>query len=220
MASSGQPSLTALEDPWVDRLIWRALKRGAGPLSRRLHGRRWTATGPKMRSTRRWSGSAARADDRSGARRLRNRPGAHPTTRLSLASRDFVCSARATARTGAPALSRSDRRAARPVARPLRLRLLLDCHSMPPPAAGVAQMVFGDCRGRTADGWISRMRWPSPRVAVSRRAQRSFRRRSRDRSPRTAGARQSTRSSSRSTGVAIWARGSRLPAPASTRLQP
>src|SRR6476646_4356951 len=28
MASSGQPSLTALEDPWVDRMIWRAVKRG------------------------------------------------------------------------------------------------------------------------------------------------------------------------------------------------
>jgi N-formylglutamate amidohydrolase len=34
--------------------------------------------------------------------------------------------------------------------------VLLDCHSMPPPPAGVAQMVFGDCRGRTADGWVSR----------------------------------------------------------------
>jgi N-formylglutamate amidohydrolase len=33
--------------------------------------------------------------------------------------------------------------------------LLLDCHSMPPPPDGVAPIVFGDCRGRTADGWIS-----------------------------------------------------------------
>jgi N-formylglutamate amidohydrolase len=33
--------------------------------------------------------------------------------------------------------------------------LLLDCHSMPPPAAGVPPIVFGDCRGRTAAGSIS-----------------------------------------------------------------
>ena len=33
--------------------------------------------------------------------------------------------------------------------------LLLDCHSMPPPQ-GIPPVVFGDCRGRTADEWISR----------------------------------------------------------------
>ena len=33
--------------------------------------------------------------------------------------------------------------------------LLIDCHSMPPPPDGVPPIVFGDCRGRSADGWIS-----------------------------------------------------------------
>jgi N-formylglutamate amidohydrolase len=33
--------------------------------------------------------------------------------------------------------------------------LLLDCHSMPPPPAGIPPVVFGDCRGRTADPWVS-----------------------------------------------------------------
>ena len=33
--------------------------------------------------------------------------------------------------------------------------LLLDCHSMPPPPTGVPPIVFGDCRGRTADAWVS-----------------------------------------------------------------
>jgi N-formylglutamate amidohydrolase len=33
--------------------------------------------------------------------------------------------------------------------------LLLDCHSMPPPPEGVPPVIFGDCRGRTADAWIS-----------------------------------------------------------------
>jgi N-formylglutamate amidohydrolase len=32
--------------------------------------------------------------------------------------------------------------------------LLLDCHSMPPPAAGVPAIIFGDCHGRTAASWI------------------------------------------------------------------
>ena len=34
--------------------------------------------------------------------------------------------------------------------------LLLDCHSMPPPPDGIPPVVFGDCRGRTADSWLSR----------------------------------------------------------------
>jgi N-formylglutamate amidohydrolase len=33
--------------------------------------------------------------------------------------------------------------------------LLLDCHSMPPPPDGIAPIVFGDCRGRTAEPWLS-----------------------------------------------------------------
>jgi N-formylglutamate amidohydrolase len=34
--------------------------------------------------------------------------------------------------------------------------LLIDCHSMPPPAPGVAEIVFGDRFGRTCDDWLSR----------------------------------------------------------------
>ena len=33
--------------------------------------------------------------------------------------------------------------------------LLLDCHSMPPPPAGVPPIVFGDGRGRTTDPLLS-----------------------------------------------------------------
>jgi N-formylglutamate amidohydrolase len=33
--------------------------------------------------------------------------------------------------------------------------LLLDCHSMPPPPQGIPPVVFGDCKGRTADAWVS-----------------------------------------------------------------
>jgi N-formylglutamate amidohydrolase len=34
--------------------------------------------------------------------------------------------------------------------------LLLDCHSMPPPAMGVPPIVLGDCHGRSAAAWITR----------------------------------------------------------------
>ena len=30
LAAAGKPSLTTLEDPFVDRLVWRALQRGCG----------------------------------------------------------------------------------------------------------------------------------------------------------------------------------------------
>jgi N-formylglutamate amidohydrolase len=33
--------------------------------------------------------------------------------------------------------------------------LLLDCHSMPPPPPRIPPVVFGNCRGRTADAWLS-----------------------------------------------------------------
>jgi N-formylglutamate amidohydrolase len=34
--------------------------------------------------------------------------------------------------------------------------LLIDCHSMPPPPGGSPPIVYGDCRGRSADAWVSR----------------------------------------------------------------
>jgi N-formylglutamate amidohydrolase len=43
--------------------------------------------------------------------------------------------------------------------------LLLDCHSMPPPPEGVPPLVFGDCRGRSADPWIG-----VEAIAIARRA--------------------------------------------------
>jgi N-formylglutamate amidohydrolase len=33
--------------------------------------------------------------------------------------------------------------------------LLIDCHSMPPPPKGTPPIIFGDCRGRTAERWMS-----------------------------------------------------------------
>ena len=35
------------------------------------------------------------------------------------------------------------------------IAILLDCHSMPPPARGIPPIVFGDCHGRSAAPWAS-----------------------------------------------------------------
>jgi N-formylglutamate amidohydrolase len=43
--------------------------------------------------------------------------------------------------------------------------LLLDCHSMPPPPAGVTPLVFGDCRGRTSEPWIG-----AEAIAIAKRS--------------------------------------------------
>jgi N-formylglutamate amidohydrolase len=42
--------------------------------------------------------------------------------------------------------------------------LLLDCHSMPPPAAGIPPIIFGDCHGRSAAAWVSA---EAQRIALS-----------------------------------------------------
>lgn len=157
MAAAGQESLAALEDPLVDRLVWRALQRGCGAV---------IATTPRA------AVDCNRAEDEvdpavvEGPRRGR-------------------MTARARGGLGiVPARTQQHgylwRRAISPIQLEERLdqahrpyhdaiedqlallldrfgcAVLLDCHSMPPPPGGVAQMVFGDCRGRTADGWVSR----------------------------------------------------------------
>jgi len=44
MASAGKPALATLEDPFVDRLVWRALQRGCGFLSHRARTATSSAT--------------------------------------------------------------------------------------------------------------------------------------------------------------------------------
>ncbi len=52
-AAAGQGALTSLEDPLVDRLVWRALKRGCGAVIARTRGPPSTATAPRTTSIRR-----------------------------------------------------------------------------------------------------------------------------------------------------------------------
>ena len=156
LSGGGKSALTPLEDPLVDRLVWRALQRGCGAV---------IARAPRA------AVDCNRAED-----------DVDPSV-IDGAKRGRV-SARARGGLGiVPARTPQHgylwRRAITPVQLEERLAqahrpyheaietllalltdrfgcaLLLDCHSMPPPPEGVAPIVFGDCRGRTADGWIS-----------------------------------------------------------------
>jgi N-formylglutamate amidohydrolase len=124
-ASAGRPALSMLEDPLVDRLVWRALQRGCGAVIAR---------------TPRAAVDCNRAEDDidpsvvDGARRGR---------------------VTARARGGLGIVPSRTQQHGYLWRRPITPLLLIDCHSMPPPE-GTPPIVFGDCRGRTAEPWVSR----------------------------------------------------------------
>jgi N-formylglutamate amidohydrolase len=165
MAAAGQPALSTLEDPLVDRLVWRALQRGCGAVIAR---------------TPRAAIDCNRAEDEvdpavvDGARRgrmtarTRGGLGIVParTQQHGYLWRRSIDTRQLDAR-----LNQAHRPYHRAIEQQVELLLdrfgtvlLLDCHSMPPPPAGIPPIVFGDCRGRTADAWIS-----NGAVAIARR---------------------------------------------------
>jgi N-formylglutamate amidohydrolase len=157
MAAGGRSSLVMLEDPLVDRLIWRALKRGCGAV---------IAQAPRAAI------DCNRAEDEvdpaviDGARRgrisarARGGLGIVParTPQHGYLWRRAISPKQLEAR-----LDEAHRPFHRAIGAQLGLlldrfgvALLLDCHSMPPPPADVPPIVFGDCRGQTADHWLSK----------------------------------------------------------------
>ncbi|MGN6590810.1 MAG: N-formylglutamate amidohydrolase [Sphingomicrobium sp.] len=156
MASGGKPALTTLEDPFVDRLVWRALQRGCGAVIARTPraavdcNRSEDEIDPSVVDGARRGRVSARARGGLGIVPARTQqhgylwrraisPG-QLDERLTQAHRPYHSAIEAqlallTAKFGCA--------------------LLLDCHSMPPPPDGIPPVVFGDCRGRTADRWIS-----------------------------------------------------------------
>jgi N-formylglutamate amidohydrolase len=166
MASAGKPSLTLLEDPWVDRLVWRALQRGCGAVIARAPraaidcNRAEDEVDPSIVDGARRGRVSARA--RGGLGIVPTRTQQHGylwrramsprqlDDRLSQAHRPYHAAIEA--------------QLASLVER-FGCALLLDCHSMPPAPDGVPPVVFGDGRGRTAGGWLS-----AEAVAVTRRA--------------------------------------------------
>jgi N-formylglutamate amidohydrolase len=166
MASGGKQALATLEDPLVDRLVWRALQRGCGAVIARTPraaidcNRAEDEVDPSVVDGARRGRISARARGGLGIVPARTqqhgylwRRAISPKQldeRLSEAHRPYHAAIEAQL---ALIIER------------FGCALLLDCHSMPPPPDGVPPVVFGDCRGRTADAWIS-----AEAVAVSRRA--------------------------------------------------
>lgn len=166
LAAAGKPSLTTLEDPLVDRLVWRALQRGCGAVIARAPraavdcNRGEDEVDPSVVDGVRRARVSARARGGLGIIPARTPQHGYLWRRaISLKQLD-------------ERLSQAHRPYHEAIEAQLGLlldrfgcALLLDCHSMPPPPAGVPPIVFGDCRGRTADSWIS-----LGAVAISRRA--------------------------------------------------
>lgn len=155
LSSRGKASLTPLEDPFVDRLAWRAITAGFPAV---------IATAPRA------AVDCNRAEDdvdpsvvEGGSRRpvsVRARGGlgiVPGRTHLhGYLWRRSIGSAQLEDR-----LEQAHRPFHRAIEEQLALlarrfggAILLDCHSMPPPAEGIPQIVFGDCHGRSAEPWV------------------------------------------------------------------
>lgn len=153
-AAAGMPALTLLEDPLVDRLVWRAVNRGCGAVIARAPraavdcNRAEDDIDPSVVDGAKRGRVTARA--RGGLGIVPSRTQQHgylwrrPITPAQLADR----------------LDQAHRPFHRAIEDQLSLlldrfgcALLIDCHSMPP--SGTPPIVFGDCRGRTAERWVS-----------------------------------------------------------------
>ena len=154
LARHGAGSLQALEDPFVDRLAWRALNRGVGavvaaaPRAAVDCNRAEDEIDPMLVQFRRRARPSARA--RGGLGIVPSRTSAHGQLWRGPLSPDE--------------LERRLDEAYRPYHRAIEEQLsllldrfgcalLLDCHSMPP-SKNSAAVVFGDRFGRTAAPWL------------------------------------------------------------------
>jgi N-formylglutamate amidohydrolase len=157
MASAGHSALVTLEDPLVDRLVWRAMQRGIGAV---------IAQAPRA------AVDCNRAEDDidpsvvDGARRARVTARARGGLGIVPArtqQHGYLWRRAITQKQLSQRLDEAHRPYHRAIEAQLALlldrfgcALLLDCHSMPPPSPGIPPIVFGDCHGKSADAWISR----------------------------------------------------------------
>ena len=157
MASGGRRALAALEDPLVDRLVWRAVEHGTAAVIARAP----RAAIDCNRSEDDVDPSVIEGGARRGrvSARARGGLGIVPGRTQShgyLWRRSI----------GSNQLEERLDQAHRPYHRAIERQLaelagryggaiLLDCHSMPPPARGVSAIVFGDSHGRSAAPWVS-----------------------------------------------------------------
>ena len=157
MAPGGRKSLAALEDPLVDRLVWRAIRRGTAAVIARAPraaidcNRAEDDVDPSVIEGGLGRGRVS-ARARGGLGIVPGRTQAHGYLwRRSIRSSQLEERLEQAHRPYHRAL---DQQLEALVAR-FGCALLLDCHSMPPPARGVPPIVFGDCHGRSAAPWLS-----------------------------------------------------------------
>ena len=155
LASAGKASLTSLEDPLVDRLVWRAMQRGCGAVIARTPraaidcNRAEDEVDPSVIDGARRGKVTARARGGLGIVPARTQQHGYLWRRA-----DFAGAAGRADRPGAPALSRGDRGAARASARPLRLR-------------APARLPFdAAAAGRRAAGGVRRLPRPDRRAVA------------------------------------------------------
>lgn len=154
LARNGRASLAALEDPLVDRLVWRAIGQGAGAVIAQapraavdcnraedeidpaiIHGHRRTRPSPRAR------GGLGIIPSRTAAHgHLWRQPISGSELERRLQDAYF------------PYHRAIEDQLKLLVAR-FGCALLLDCHSMPP-SKGASQIVFGDRFGRSAAPWL------------------------------------------------------------------
>jgi N-formylglutamate amidohydrolase len=154
-ARGGLPSLRSLEDPLVDRLVWRALKLGLGAVIARAPraaidcNRAEDEIDHALIDGCPPCASSARA--RSGLGIIPSRTQTAGRLWRTLIRRDDLDRRLEAAHRpyhGAIATALAD------LVERHGTALLLDCHSMPPPKPGRASVVFGDLHGRSAEGWV------------------------------------------------------------------
>ncbi len=156
LASGGRRALAALEDSLVDRLVWRAVEHGTAAVIARAPraaidcNRAEDDVDPSVIEGGGRGRVSARA--RGGLGIVPGRTQSHGYLwRRSIGSKQLE--------------ERLDQ-AHRPYHQAIEHQLgelveryggaiLLDCHSMPPPARGVSPIVFGDCHGQSAALWVS-----------------------------------------------------------------
>jgi N-formylglutamate amidohydrolase len=156
MSSTGRTALSTLEDPFVDRLVWRAMKLGCGAVIAQAPraavdcNRAEDDIDPSVVDGVRRGRVSARA--RGGLGIVPSRTQQHGYLwRRAINSHQLD-----------ERLEQAHRPYHQAIEEQIGLlldrfgcALLLDCHSMPPPPTGIPPIVFGDRRGRTADDWLS-----------------------------------------------------------------
>jgi len=154
MSRHGRPSLEALEDPLVDRLVWRALALGAGAVVAQAPraavdcNRAETEIDPAAVHTHWRARPSPRA--RGGVGIVPSRTATHGHLwRQAIDREEFE---RRLDEAYRPYHSAIEAQLALLVDR-FGCALLLDCHSMPP-SKGPAEIIFGDRFGRSAAPWL------------------------------------------------------------------